>query len=199
MAGTKFAVMMIWVSLIWSCKTTEASSQSKSVASVGYKSGAVVKSGVQGKTEGVKVESGSKTEDDKSPVVLQWIFGRYSTSSVEEIPEVRDQPGFVKCSITEKQVERTLAAGELVKLRDAIKALLPFKESTRRNLYFRAVIPSRELIAYVDGQEFLVELSFQAQVVLTPPSPDIASSFANNLSVVMNVANELKLCPSLNN
>ncbi len=193
MAGTKFAVMMMWVSLISSCKTSEASSQSKSVAP-----SEVYKNSPQGQVKKSDIEKPApapKPQVKNNQVLLQWVYGRYPLdTSADQSADVKHNPGTVNCSVTKEAFTREADAGKLDKLQDALKMLRSYKDSTKRNVFFRAVEPSRELIAFTDSGEFVIEWNYDAQVVLTPPTTDLEVEFNKALELVMNVANDPKLC-----
>jgi hypothetical protein len=206
MAWAKYAAAVVGASVVvvGACRTSEASSSSSSSSSLQGKPEASDRAGPVGAasaSERVKTEGARgprHTPLDKSPVLLRWIYDRYSlVLKKDEAIEEKNKAGIVLCSITENAVSSALGAAKLNQLKGAIKALGAFRGSTRRNPIFRPYSRSRELIAFIEGQEFLVEMMYQAQEVISPPSESHDESFERNFALVLDVARQTKLCPDL--
>lgn len=144
-----------------------------------------------------KISPAPKGEDGSLPL-LRWHMGRYSQKLVgAESVEVKDQAGRKLCDINETQVQKTFGAKRLKELKAAIDVLALSKGEYGRNPIFRGYEESRELLAFQGGEEFLVELMYQAQEVLKPKAKADGEAFDEAMALVMTTARDKKLCPDL--
>ncbi|MBC7661984.1 MAG: hypothetical protein H7249_20005 [Chitinophagaceae bacterium] len=188
----KFRLLGLMFLGTFACKTSEAVSEQKMNSSAQSSATAVMKGPVEPGAS-PKVESES---------LLKWRVGRFTIGA--DSNEKMDKEGSIACDITASAVKKHLGNDKLVALQKSIATLYPIRANRSVSPIFRGLKESRELVASLNGEEFLIEKMFQSRDAISPltvatPSRSIPTSSpeTESLELLMTVATNPLLCPKL--
>ncbi len=202
------------------CRTSDAASEVKhqtqsGTAARGYpaaedqdKSAAYSGSPVKG----AGISPAAQPDADLPPLndkesLLKWRVGRWSlVLKGTEAVETLDKAGSVACEVTVGKVKSQFGKDKVVALKAAIAEAFKVRDQRQISPIFRGLDQSRELIAVLGGQEFLIEKMYQSRDAIMPdpsknvgrdiPKPGAAES---GLELIMEVAVNPTICPTVPN